>query len=664
MSASTTRRRPRGDDSGSALVLALIVVLVVGTLLAVALEYTGTGLTIAPVARDDRNEANYVSGAVEGAINHVRDSSELGKTDVACPDFVPPVPAGISGVSGKVVKVTCSGVSTGSSADDDQPRYAIQTLGTGTRGIRQVAGNDELYIDGGIYSNGVITVGGGSGNSMRVNGTATATGSCSSNLTTTDPRGPLCSPPAQPLSTDPDYLSSIPDAAALTTLIDTGVLTTGADPVPTCASDRITFQPGYYGTAPDVLVDTVFPGGCNKTLWHFSPGRYYFDYPGLWDLDDHKVVAGTLSGTPTDLGRACNATASGAQFVFGGTSQVFTRSSSGGPNEGGLEVCGPAAGHTFNGGPQRIALYGLKSGAASSATTRTLTAASAPVSTPSNAFLVPALAQTIDAGSDTTTLNRNTSATLDYGVLTTTPSIPKGSSISNVTLHVNHGVVAPGGDGIVRIKTPGMATATPITVGGSCLTTCSVDITNQLSSDVPWRMLSELNVSLEVSTSGGPPVAVRTATVNGLELVVTYRAPALTAQSCTGSCTVFFESSNNPNVFFHGTVYTPTADWAVNVHNGGETIFDRGIILRDLAVTMSASSKQDSSPFRLPSATPDGRLVLFRGYLDGVEKVRACARYVDTVSLGTVNAAYAGWSLTIPRWHVMRTPSAQTPSCP
>jgi hypothetical protein len=155
------------------------------------------------------------------------------------------------------------------------------------------------------------------------------------------------------------------------------------------------------------------------------------------------------------------------------------------------------------------------------------------------------------------------------------------------------------------------------------------------------------------------------ASVDGFKIDVTYGTPALAAQACAAPCTYFFESDNNPNVFMHGTVYTPDARWKVSVHNSGETLFRRGIVMKDIDIDSSESSKQESSPFQLPSGTPNGRLVLFLGKVDDVVKVRACARYTDYVAApnGTTSA-YTGWSVAVPHWQVLRTPSAQTAACP
>lgn len=651
-------RRASRDESGSALVLALLVVLVVASGLAAALDYVGTGLTLAPTIRDARNSTNYVQGAVEGAINQVRGSSEAGLTDTSCPTFNPSAPSGLSGVSGKTFSVTCTGLDAGTTYPVDQPRYAIQALGTGAMGIRQVAGNAQLYVDGGIYSKGVVSVGGGAQNSLRVNGTILAEGSCSGRITQTDPR-PLsetCSRTTTALGDDPNYGSSIPDATSLASLIGTSPITAGADPLPTCNGNLIEFGAGYYQESPADLVSS-FLAKCNASVWHFAPGRYYFDYPSPWVIKGYQVVGGTLSSTPTVIGSACDPSKNGVQFVFGGASQVSVQASSG-PGAGSMELCGPPAGHTLNGAPQRIVLYGVKTGAAPTPQPpATLKATTDPSSTPTTTFPLPAAARILDNVSATATFGNEKVARLDYGVLPS-PGLPKGARVLSATLRWRHKVT----NATAQIELSGIGLASPLSLSSpdDCSSICTRDLTTtDLPKDVLWRSLSGLSAAYVITPAKNK---VPTATVDGLEVSVTYTAPTLNTLTC-GACSAFFTSTTNPNVFMHGTVYTPTADWDVDIHNSGETIFDRGVILRDIAITMSSSSKQETSPFQLPRGTPNGRLVLFQGYVDGIEKVRACVRYVDQVPLGPSTASYAGWSLTVPRWLVMRTPSAQSATC-
>lgn len=654
------------DDSGTALVLALLIVLMVGTLLGAALDFTRQGLTIVPGERDDRNTSNYIQGAVQGAVNNIRGSSELGREGISCPDFSPDVPAGVSGVSGSTFKVTCNGLSTGGSAGgDDIPRYAIQALGAAPEGIRQVAGNDLLYINGGIYSRGVVSVNGGSQNAMRVNGTLTARGGCTGAITTTDVVGSNCTAGPSSFDTAPDYHPALADSAALQSLISTGTLNDGADPVPTCVGGRVEFQPGYYQETPAALQSLVLPS-CSSSVYHFNPGVYYFDYAGVWDLNGTKIIGGTYVNS--SFGTSCDhaddaSPAPGVQFIFGGASQIFTKSPAGGSTEG-MELCGPEKGSSLNGTPQRIVVYALSgrdslTSPAPTTSTSTFKYTVAPTSSSSSKFLLPGNAQLIDGvlSAAATVADKGDSATLEYQPLATTP--PKGSDVTKVGVKVAQ-TLATDTKATLQLTWPG--TFSPVEVDATSCPAGVCDVTSVLAAhDVTWRSLTQLSITyvLEATKKGSS----RTSTVDGIELQVTSRPPGLRAITCTTGCR-FLQSANNPNVFFHGTVYAPTAGLAVRIHNSGETIFDRGVIVRDLAIDMNSSSKQTTSPFSVPSGTPAGRLVLFRGYVNGVEKVRACVRYTDQAANpdGTVSA-YAGYALAVPNWLVMRTPSTSAPTC-
>lgn len=669
--ASMTRPS-RSDESGSALVLALLVILTVGTGLAIALDYTGVGLTIAPATRDDRNEKNYAQGAVDGAINQIRGSTELGRDGVSCPTYTAPTaPSGLPGASGKAFTVTCAGQPTGSSGTDDAPRFAIHALGSAAgEGIIQDSGNGELYINGGIYSSGRIVANSTGQASIRVNGTITARQGCSGSITTTDPVGRNCTAPASAFDTAPDYDHAFDDNAGLLSAIAAGTLAQGADPTPTCTSSKAEFEPGYYSLTPAALLSRVLPS-CSEDVFHFKPGRYYFDYDGAWDLDDKVVVGGTYVGS--SLGSACSWDDSnpqpGVQFVFGGTSAIYSRSSSGNPT--GMELCGPPKAHSLHGGPQRIAVYALSARArdglaspAPVAAASTIDYLTAPTSTGGNAFLLPQNAQTIDNVSASTPLlfDDKDVSTLTYGPLGA--AVPKGSFLSAASIEVAHLVGSKAAASLVLSWPTGPSTTLSIT--NSTCPSGQCDVLALLNSrDVAWRALAQMTVTYTVRADNNASAAQALTTVDGLRVRVTTRSPGLRASTCVSPGCYLVESASNPNVFFHGTVYAPTAAMSVWVHNSGETIFDRGVVVRTIRINMNSSSKQESSPFQLPSGTPNGRLVLFVGRVDGVEKVRACVRYTDSApsANGATRSAYAGWSLSVPSWLVLRTPSAQPAGC-
>lgn len=675
--------RLAGTESGSALVLALLVVAVVSVLLGAALDSTRTGLNLAPKIRNDRNVSNYVQGAVEGAIESIRGSSLSGLPGQDCPDFVPSVPTDLAGADTHTYKVTCSAQGASTGAGVDQPFFAIHTLGTGNSlGIRQTAGNHLLRVRGGIFSNGVVTVADLPDAQLDVLGSAQAISGCEGILTVSDSGGPDCDyerPVGSTWGLDPNLAPSIDrtDDGAAGDLDDLmGLISQeDADPVPTCSTRRglVSFTPGYYGSNPTELRDSISVQDgdpderCEGSTFHFAPGRYYFDYTTRWGFSDLQVIAGQLnpdwdSGDPLDT--AClsddpddltDGPYSGAQFVFGGNSRLW--SDPGGGGGGGIVVCGPQPTHSWPGNPQRIALYGLAETTSAHTASSTSTPVSgtvdwepavAPISFPANEFNQPARARSIDLESDTANLNRREDVTLAYS---DSPTVPEGSRVTNARVRVSQVLVnssatltLEGANGVLLQQAMGA-------------TTCTVfcEFTIPLGNVAPWRDLNQLQITY---SARGPEAngQTGTATVNGIRVLANYTEPALRPLTCTSGC-AFFESRTNPNVFFKGTVYTPSAAWAVNVHNAGTTVFDRGIVALDLDINVGASSKQLDEPFQLPRGAPSDRVVLFKGFLDGAtqESVRACVVFDDK--------PFAGYRLSVPHWTVLRTPGSASPDC-
>lgn len=667
------------DDSGSALILALLIVLLVGAMLAAVLQYQGAGFTLASRMQTDRNEANYVQGAVQGAINNIRGSSDSGRVGRrTCPIFTPTAASGLQGVDGHAFSVTCTALASPlGGGTDDAPAYAIHTIGTATGEGIAITGNNPLFVNGPVYSNGTVTVDNQPGNLLRVNGTLNAVKSCTGNIVTTDPSGIHCSPPSFSAG-DPQYSPPIADQSALTTLIDaTASDDVLADPVPTCSGSTITFSPGYYGTRPDELVSAF---GCSGSLWVFTPGKYVFDYTGNWLVKGYQVIGGLLVAGHTasdSLGSACTSGPLGVQFVFQGSGTMSTESSSG-STVSGIELCGPSTGSGTP--PQRMVLYGNTSNDTATTTetsvsAATVTAPAAPTGSTKTgstaSWQLPAQARTTsDGGLFATTNNvtegftENNKATLTYDMGAT--AVPKGAKITSVKLRVAETLVAASASvQLSSTASPSRLTSFSTATSG-CTTASPCDITSSLnsnSSDVLWRVLRKLRLTYTATADkdkGKTPDA-HSANVDGVELVVSYTSPTFRQQSSSGT---FFDSNSNPNVFMHGTVDTPAAAWSVNVHNTGTSIFDRGVVIRTIDIKVSGSSKQTESPFQLPQGSPSGRYVWFRGYVDGTEKVRACVLFTDkapTPSGGTT--AYYGYTAAVRNWLFMRSPSAEGASC-
>jgi hypothetical protein len=674
----TTRLRRRlqaaanDGEEGSALILALMVILMGSLLLGVALDFAKGGLTVAPKARDLRNETTYLQGAADAAINSIRGSSALGRVGgPSCPTYTAPAAAsGFLGATGKSFTVTCTPQTVTGVGAIDQPDFAIQTLGTAAgEGINQINNGHTLVVDGGIYSRGVIAGGTGPNDGIDDLGSVYSEKTCVG-VTTTDTTGLHCGYPgpsgSSTFGADPAYLASITDGSDLSSLIgpDSGAQAAlGADPVPTCSSatsPMIEFYQGYYSETPEALVAGVTgcQGASTGTTYHFNPGRYYFNYGSVWNPSASKklkLLGGTLSsgysgGDP--LGGACNTAQPGVQIVFGGATQIIIN------NKTQWEMCGPTTAQAFTGSPQHIVFYGLSSNANNNAAasepaavTDSLAASGNP-STSSPGFSPIAFAKAINGSFATfAPAAKNKTATLSYGGFA---HVPKGARVSSVQIRVAQTLI--GASSTVRV-TPATSGVAPFDVAlpGACTAGCLVDVTSSFLGHGPaWRHVNSVSLAYSATTS----TDVGTVAVDGLELVVGYSTPALVRLSCPGAGCATFDSSDNNAVYFHGTVYAPSAKLAVEVFNSSINLFDRGIIVRTLDVSVSSSSKQTTSPFQIPGATPQGRLVLFRGYVDGTEALRACVAYTDKLG----GLAEPGARVAVKHWSVFPV-AGGAPSC-
>lgn len=671
MRARLRARFAASDDEGSVLILALLIILVGSLMLGTSLDFARAGLTVAPKARDLRNETTYLQGAADAAISNIRNSSSYGRVGTGCPSYTAPAPqSGFLGATGKTFTVSCTPQTVTGAGAIDQPDFAIQTLGNATgEGINQINNGHTLVVDGGIYSRGVIAGGTGPNDGIEDNGSVYSEKTCVG-VTSNDTTGLHCNY-AGPSGTDtfgadPAYPPSITSNSDLSSLIgaDSGAQAAlGADPVPTCSSVKspmIEFYEGYYSETPEDLVNGVSScqGDTNGTTYHFNPGRYYFNYGSVWNPSASKklkLLGGTLTAGYSGgdaLGGACNVTQPGVQIIFGGATQIVVN------NKTQWEMCGPTTAQNFADKPQHVVFYGLSSNAnnnaaASSpaAVTSTLAATVAPTTgAAAPAFGNPGGASAIDVANLATfaPLAKNKTATLAYSGLA---HLPKGARVTSVKLRVAQTLV--GASSVVTVKSPAL-TSFNVSVP-SCPVTCSIDITSNFLGHGPaWRHVNGVSLDYAASTSTDTGTAV----VDGMELSVTYTVPTLVQLSCSGAGCSAFDSSDNNAVYFHGTVYAPSAKFAVEVFNSSINLFDRGIIVRTLDVSVGSSSKQTTSPFQIPGATPQGRLVLFRGYVDGVEKLRTCVAYTDKDG----SLAQAGYLVAVKHWSVF--PSATgTPSC-
>jgi hypothetical protein len=326
-----------GHERGSALILALVVLTVVGVIAASSLSYLQTSLTSTNrVVKPDRDAMASADGAMQTAVAYVRLHPELGRgLGFACPTATLTFPA----TSGNATSGVCP--RSGSNVRNGMPLATLLTLGTSAseRGI-DLRSNGSLVVYGDTFSNSTIRVANRGGLVVH-EGRSWARRACSGTVT-----------------------------------LDTGMLTggcnLGAGPTPAIASD-----PGYApatATPPPPGSGTCFgttaqmnPGtytlaswqagvGACSTVW-LVPGVFVLDFANnVWSAVARKIVAGvptTPSPAAAPYPGGCDPTLAGVQIVFAGASRIsLTQGST-------LDVCGldtAQAGSTV-----KIALFGLTS---------------------------------------------------------------------------------------------------------------------------------------------------------------------------------------------------------------------------------------------------------------------------------------------------------------
>jgi len=341
-SGTPRRARPAAavhGEGGSALVIALIMIAVVAVVLLALLSYTGTSIRASASVRASRQTMYAADGAVEAAIQHVRNNPEIGYSVDENGDPVPSCDFDLPAQGAQpAVHVECEGQTASmrlgeGSVAADQPLYSILTLGR--RANQQPNLNDEsyfwspnswfdfggkgevglyynpalglfgfggspaatAYLKGGVFSNSTIVASKGSlkiadepdgspGGSFKVRQSC---GIPDGGQIIVEPSGtnPNCQVIGYPASgggygtdgqgVDPNYPSRI-DLQGLPPLRS----------VPVCdpAKELVKFEPGWYNDAKALSelmrdcdgIDHDGDGKDDGADFWFRPGLYYFDF--------------------------------------------------------------------------------------------------------------------------------------------------------------------------------------------------------------------------------------------------------------------------------------------------------------------------------------------------------------------------------------------------
>lgn len=648
------------EDRGAALILVLFVVTVIGLAGAALLTFSDTSVRTTVALRDQAGNAYNADGAAQVAIESLSTgygfaSSELfqNANGTTCfgehggtlnlRDFYPaangrdgnaPSSASVvctadpaTGVNSIVVPITAA----------NRPGQAIMTLGkTSEVGINiETPSTSAFAVKGPVRSNSTIKVLTGA---LQSTAAVTALGACTGSIFSTPSKS--CSLAANAVS-DPGYAS---EATAVPAYRDVP-----ADDLTSCPDGVVAFLPGYYDDAKSLTALMTGSGPCAGSTWWFKPGTYYFDFhnntsdpdvyrgavtasgrtANQWAITKGNLVAGTPTdgnGTakaspgafPTIPGSCQNPgrrkTPTGVQFIFGGDSQLAVGGSAD------AEICG-----TYHADRPPIALYGLKTGAA---TTTTLsgsgTGSSAlrmsTVLSPGN-FTNATQASLAELGGTSATWPKTSSGTetstismSGYAPPPATP-IPAGSIVKTATIRVTHGnskkYVAA--DRLAVTFTPkGVAGSPPgpdITPAGLTYPNSTGLVTNSLVVQAANATSPFGQYVHENGFTGADMAYAATLTHSGIESLdtiqidISYVAPAFRSENIatissncinvtytrtsSTACAVLSTSvsalpSFTGAFYIQGTTYTPLAAIDLTLNNAAQQVLRFGVISRSL----------------------------------------------------------------------------------
>lgn len=331
----------RRDDSGAALVIALLFITVVSVAIAAVLAYADANVRVTAALRNQADGTATADAAAQVAINALRNSTYQGPTgdclgpsgELTLSRFHPTDSAVVTCARDDATSVVgSSGIPSGyallalqnNSSFEDAVNMKANGPGAGVNVSGDVGSASNINMEQGNLN---VT---GKVNAKSCAGTINASG------------GKVCGPTA-PTLTDPNYAT--PSAP------------TANGTISACAAKR-TFTPGLYSNL-DTL-NNAYSSCSAATVFDFRPGIYYFSFSGVWTINKGTTVGGStspLGTTPPTIPGACpnplttNST-DGVTFVFGNQAQLLITDTAK------VEICGrrPA----FGSSDPAIAFYGLK----------------------------------------------------------------------------------------------------------------------------------------------------------------------------------------------------------------------------------------------------------------------------------------------------------------
>ncbi len=559
----STRKESSGRDQGSALIMAIVFVTVIGVAMAAGLGYAAATLRAESTAYAPARDKLYASdAAIKAAINYVRNNPSEGNssTNPAC------APVRDYGVvrGEQVTTQVCPQGGASLTPLGGGSSWGLSTLATGSEAGLDISGT--VQVNGNVLANSAIT----GGSLVVAAGTVKALGGCSGTTVTVDGAPFTTCQVATPPAVDPGYVTGLTEAPAAAT---------GSC---NASTEIASLQPGTWSS--QAAIDAA-AGSC--TIINFLPGIHYF--PSVpWPIKS-RVVAGRLVpgfSSATPFGAACvrgGAAADGAMLVFGGSSVISLQGSS--PS---LEVCGRSVNQPALGKSVRIPVFGPTVDVFTTYS-NTFSLGTNPTGT---SWVNPAYARTVNATQVATySLARNrTSNPLLFSSVTPQTALPTWT-VPRLTADVTaKSTVANDKFTVTALNSDGSTACTTGTAG--TLTTTLARVTVSLTCTKP--LVSPLTLRFAATSPNFG--STRTISVDGLALGYTnVPGPTISAQSgcvaAPGGC-AFLSSTGNGNTFwFDGEVYLPKAKIDVQLPNNSLGFTTLGMVIRVLKVKTTGSTQ-------------------------------------------------------------------------
>jgi type II secretory pathway pseudopilin PulG len=587
----------RRDEEGSSLLMVLVVITVVAVALSALLTRSDAAQKVTKTLREEAAASYTADGAMQAAINNLRNSSYNGEPGQRCFGLSDTLSLlafdGLNPVAVKCqpdpkqVIVQCE-----TTADCNRPDNAILALSTipgeTAISVSQPAAST-FRVHGKVFANSSIDVSAGS---LSATGSLSARGVCSGGVL-----APLCGLGGTP-QPDPAYTPAVATVPAHRSL-----------PACTTPNSVVTFTPGYYDDADGLSTMMGATSPCHHSTWWFKPGAYYFDFhnttnPLLAGTNTWTVATGTLvAGAPVNAAGAVIAappvpatvpgscasplggSSTGVQFIFGGTSRLAVES-------GKAELCG-----SYSASKPPIAAYGLTSGS-ETVSSDVLKPTAVSLLSKFGLSATPGRLGTVDgqAASWKSTVVNDT-AGLTLSGYNQAGAIPVGSVLESAELKITHRHSDPLSTDKLDVSVD-VGAGAPLVAsvigrpGGPAYEVTTIPLDAARTGSLARAIYGGGFTGATISLTAGLASKDDTEDIDAIRIELSYREPSLRKGS---GCVVEGPYPANGcalisgNVAVDGTVYAPEAALDLTVAGGNRPIVEAGLVIRALRVSITGS---------------------------------------------------------------------------